>query len=160
MSPGMKAAKLWFSLPARHTTTHMCSPRRASQLVWSWREDRWRGRDWGVAKAGHCRLTLRKEGWTLPLTLGTKWFPGWYTDQKGTKPHRSGCKENAQLKAAFCSLVNDQSVLVSGAWSLCTISLSIMAHVEAWLYCITARSPSVLNTFDVWVDVLGFVSVL
>lgn len=121
----------------------------SSQLVWSWGEDRWRDRDWRIAKAGRCHLSLSKEGWTLCLALGTKWLPGWYTYQKGTKPHGPVCKEKAQMKAAFCSLVNDRLVLVNGARSLCAVSMSIMACVETWVYCITAHSPSISSTFEV-----------
>lgn len=91
--------------------------------------------------------------WTLPLRLGTKWFPGWFIYQKLKKPHRvlhhTGCKEKAQLKIAFSLLGDDQSMLVNDARSLCTVSLSIMACVEVWIYCITSLSSSILNTFVV-----------
>lgn len=62
MSPGVKAAKLWFSLPAitcRHPNVFASE---SSQLVWSWGEDWWRGRDWHVAKGGCCHLSLSKKG--------------------------------------------------------------------------------------------------
>lgn len=83
MSPGMKANKLWFSLPALRGNTQMCSPWRASQLVWSWGEGRWRGRDWHVVKARHCHLAFDKGAWTSLLTLGTEWFPSWFACQNG-----------------------------------------------------------------------------
>lgn len=47
-----------------------------------------------IAKAGHCLLTLSREGQTSPLALDAKLFPGFYTWQKGMKTHRDGTRRN------------------------------------------------------------------
>lgn len=110
---------------------------------------------WGLMKRQRltcCKrrmLSLVAQQKDLVLPLGTKWLSGWYTYQKRAEPRQPGCKEKCQVKVAFGSLVNDQLMLVNGAWSLCTESMSIMLWVETWVYCITARSLSIWSTFEV-----------